>query len=103
MEKLGGATVSVLVMRETLIPLADDDGFEPDLEAGADVTVAPGAVPTDDPGLTCEPVEIEYDAKRLPDSDAVVACAGGLPSRSVFPSTLTNPPVSSDTRLLASE
>lgn len=67
MEKLDGATVSVLVMRETFIPLVDDDGFEPNPEAGADVTVAPGAVPTDDPELTCELVENDDDAKRLPN------------------------------------
>ena len=64
-EKLGGADVRVLVTRETLIKLVDDSGFEPDPEVGfAVVTVA---APTDNPGLTCEPVEAVAGAGRLAD------------------------------------
>lgn len=66
-EKLCGADVRVLVMRETLIELVESDGLEPDPEVGADVTVGPKAVPTDDPGLTCEAVEIVDNPERPPD------------------------------------
>ena len=66
-EKLAGADVKVLVMRETLIELVNDGGFELDPEVGADITVAIMAVPTDDLGMTCEPVEAKTGAERLAD------------------------------------